>query len=149
MTDMSAKDPAARGDDENEGRLLAGRYRLTTRIDEGGAGEVWQARDERLGRDVAIKLLGADADEAFREGFAAEARTAAAGVHPDAGTVLEAGRPSGATSTAWASSRTSFSRVDRRTRRWRRKTCSAFGSMGVRRPFAPHALASARRSIAS
>src|SRR5213594_3129386 len=46
-----------------EGRVLAHRYRLFERIDEGGAGEVWRGRDEKLDRDVAIKLLGADADE--------------------------------------------------------------------------------------
>jgi serine/threonine protein kinase len=76
----------------NEGRLLAGRYRLVERIDEGGAGEVWQARDERLGRDVAIKILGPSADEAFRERFADEARRAAAVVHPNVVTVFDEGR---------------------------------------------------------
>ena len=75
-----------------EQRLLAGRYRLTTRIDEGGAGEVWQARDERLGRDVAIKLLGANADDAFRERFADEARRAASVIHPNVVTVFDEGR---------------------------------------------------------
>src|SRR5438270_293334 len=40
------------------GRVLAGRYRLLERIDEGGAGEVWRARDDKLDRDVAIELLG-------------------------------------------------------------------------------------------
>jgi tRNA A-37 threonylcarbamoyl transferase component Bud32 len=75
-----------------EQRLLAGRYRLTTRIDEGGAGEVWQARDERLGRDVAIKLLGANADDAFRERFADEAHRAASVIHPNVVTVFDEGR---------------------------------------------------------
>ncbi len=75
-----------------EGRLLAERYRLTLRIDEGGAGEVWQARDERLGRDVAIKIVGPSADEAFRERFADEARRAAAVLHPNVVTVFDEGR---------------------------------------------------------
>lgn len=75
-----------------EGRLLAGRYRLALRIDEGGAGEVWQAHDERLDRDVAIKLLGARADDAFRERFAEEARRAASVLHPNVVTVFDEGR---------------------------------------------------------
>jgi serine/threonine-protein kinase len=73
-------------------RLLANRYRLIDRIDEGGAGEVWRARDEKLGRDVAIKLLGPDADDAFRARFADEARRAAAVVHPNVVTVFDEGR---------------------------------------------------------
>src|SRR2546425_10365447 len=75
-----------------EGRVLAHRYRLLERIDEGGAGEVWRARDEKLDRDVAIKLLGADADDAFRARFADEARRAAAVVHPNVVTVFDEGR---------------------------------------------------------
>jgi serine/threonine protein kinase len=73
-------------------RVLANRYRLIDRIDEGGAGEVWRARDEKLDRDVAIKLLGPDADDAFRERFADEARRAAAVVHPNVVTVFDEGR---------------------------------------------------------
>ena len=72
-------------------RLLATRYRLIDRIDEGGAGEVWRARDEKLDRDVAIKLLGADADDAFRARFADEARRAAAVVHPNVVMVFDEG----------------------------------------------------------
>ena len=72
-------------------RLLATRYRLVDRIDEGGAGEVWRARDEKLDRDVAIKLLGPDADDAFRARFADEARRAAAVVHPNVVTVFDEG----------------------------------------------------------
>src|SRR5256885_55228 len=73
-------------------RLLAKRYRLLERVDEGGAGEVWHARDEKLGRDVAVKLLGAGADDAFRARFADEARRAASVVHPNVVTVFDEGR---------------------------------------------------------
>jgi serine/threonine protein kinase len=77
---------------EPEERVLAGRYRLLERIDEGGAGAVWHATDERLGRDVAVKILGPDADEAFRERFADEARRAASVQHPNVVTVYDEGR---------------------------------------------------------
>ena len=73
-------------------RLLAKRYRLLERIDEGGAGEVWRARDEKLEREVAVKLLGAGADDAFRARFADEARRAASVVHPNVVTVFDEGR---------------------------------------------------------
>ncbi len=92
MKDMPSEERAAHPDDATEGRLLADRYRLTKRIDEGGAGEVWQARDERLDRDVAIKILGPSADEAFRERFADEARRAASVIHPNVVTVFDEGR---------------------------------------------------------
>src|SRR5260221_4770302 len=73
-------------------RVLAGRYQLLERIDAGGAGEVWRARDLRLGREVAVKILGSGAGEAFRGRFADEARRAAAVSHPNVVTVFDEGR---------------------------------------------------------
>ena len=73
-------------------RLLAGRYRLVEPIDRGGTAEVWRAHDERLDREVAVKLLGREADRAFRERFTNEARRAAAVGHHNIVTVFDEGQ---------------------------------------------------------
>jgi serine/threonine protein kinase len=74
------------------GRLISDRYHLMGRIDSGGTAEVWRARDIRLGRDVAVKILGAEADRAFRERFTDEAKRAAAVAHPNIVTVYDEGQ---------------------------------------------------------
>jgi len=60
--------------------LLAERYHLEERIATGGMGVVWRARDHRLGRDVAIKLIRPEYadDPTFRQRLDLEARAIAA-----------------------------------------------------------------------
>ena len=60
-------------------------YRITAKIGEGGMGEVWRARDTKLNRDVAVKILpeafAADPDRMAR--FTREAQVLASLNHPN------------------------------------------------------------------
>src|SRR5687767_8033286 len=75
-----------------------GSYLVDRRLGAGGMGEVWRARDERLGRDVAIKVLlprsatDADLGGALQD----EARAASALNHPNVLTVYDVGDHHGA-----------------------------------------------------
>lgn len=78
------------------GRVVAGRYELSTLIGQGGMGQVWTAYDQRLDRRVAVKLLrpdkvaGQEADE-LRRRFVRECRVTAQVDHPGLVTVHDAG----------------------------------------------------------
>jgi hypothetical protein len=76
---------------------LSGRYRLEERLAGGGMGTVFSARDERLGRRVAVKLLKEDLaeDPDFVERFRREARAVAALVHPNIASVFDYGEDAG------------------------------------------------------
>ena len=72
--------------------VLDGRYRLGEVIGRGGMASVYTARDENLGRDVALKLFGpqsADADELKRQ--EAEIQLLATLNHPSLVTLFDAG----------------------------------------------------------
>lgn len=84
-------------------RVIAGRYRLLSPLGEGGMGTVWRARDEVLGRDVAVKevrapagLPGSDVERMYarleREAWAA-ARVANRNVVTVYDVAMEGGRP--------------------------------------------------------
>ena len=78
------------------GRRL-GPYEILTAIGAGGMGEVYKARDTRLDRIVAIKVLPthlADRSE-LRERFEREARTIASLNHPHICTLFDIGQQDG------------------------------------------------------
>jgi eukaryotic-like serine/threonine-protein kinase len=85
----------------DEGDLIAGRYRLISRLGAGAMGVVWQAQDERLHRTVAIKQLllapglsHIDADEANRRAMR-EGRITARLHHPHAIAVYDVAEHAG------------------------------------------------------
>jgi len=78
------------------GRQL-GNYEILDKLGEGGMGEVWRARDIRLGRPVAIKVLplAVAGDPTRRQRFEAEARAVGALNHPNIVAVYDVGEDDG------------------------------------------------------
>ena len=78
------------------GSLVAG-YRIESRIGAGGMAVVFRARDERLGRSIALKVMAPEwtEDEEFRRRFVAESRAAARVDDPHVIPVYEAGAAGG------------------------------------------------------
>jgi eukaryotic-like serine/threonine-protein kinase len=78
-----------RGPAVSEVRKKLGQYEVRSRLGSGGMGEVWRARDPRLHRDVAIKVLpdalAREPDHLAR--FEREARSLAALNHPNIGAI--------------------------------------------------------------
>lgn len=79
------------------GLTFGGRYELQSRIAIGGMGEVWQATDLVIGRQVAIKILKDEylGDPGFLERFRAEARHAALVNHEGIANVFDYGEEDG------------------------------------------------------
>ncbi len=78
------------------GQLYGDRYRLQLRIAIGGMGEVWQAEDELILRQVAIKILKEEylSDPNFLERFRTEAKSAALVEHEGIANVYDYGEDS-------------------------------------------------------
>ena len=72
---------------------VAGRYRLERRVGEGGMGTVFHAHDERLEREVAVKVIKSEHfdNDAVRQRFQREARTVARIDHPGVVAVFDSG----------------------------------------------------------
>src|SRR5450631_1136103 len=73
--------------DFKPGDRLGDRYLLSSKLGEGGMGEVWKARDTELDRDVALKVSKAE----FTARFKQEARAMAALSHPNICQIYDVG----------------------------------------------------------
>ena len=73
------------------------RFEILGDLGAGGMGRLYRARDPRLGREVAIKVLSERLDRSreFHHRFAQEARSASALNHPNIVTIYEVGEPDG------------------------------------------------------
>jgi serine/threonine protein kinase/Tol biopolymer transport system component len=74
-----------------------GNYEILDKLGEGGMGEVWRARDERLNRTVALKILPSDLahDPQRRARFELEARALGTLNHPNIVAVYDVGEDAG------------------------------------------------------
>ncbi|MFZ1007324.1 MAG: protein kinase [Candidatus Sulfotelmatobacter sp.] len=81
---------------QEKGQVI-GHYRVIEKIGSGGMGDVFRARDERLGRDVALKLIRPTSNDNpdHRRRFELEARAAASLNHPNICTIHEIGQQDG------------------------------------------------------
>src|SRR5688572_9698639 len=104
-----------------------GSYRIISLLGAGGMGEVYRAFDERLQREIAIKVLPASNahDPAAAGRLVREARAAAALNHPNICTIHEVARTRGRPSLRWSSSRALHSRARCRQAQGCRRTWSS------------------------
>src|SRR5437868_5661140 len=74
-----------------------GPYEIVAPLGAGGMGEVYRARDTRLGREIALKVLPDDvaADPARRQRFEQEARAVSALNHPNILSIYDVGSENG------------------------------------------------------
>lgn len=80
---QSASRPPPESDARTDSHPKFGRYRLVKELGKGGHGRVYQARDDQLQRDVAIKVtIRNQLDESRRASFLTEARIVASLDHP-------------------------------------------------------------------
>jgi len=80
-----------------EGMLLGERYEIISKIGAGGMSDVYKAKDHRLDRFVAVKVLKSEfsEDRNFVAKFRTEAQSAAALIHPNIVNVYDVGQQEG------------------------------------------------------
>lgn len=81
------------------GQLIGNRYRVESQVASGGMATVYLATDQRLDRQVAIKVIHQHlaSDPTFQEKFVLEAKTAAKLAHPNLVNVFDQGSDAGTT----------------------------------------------------
>jgi non-specific serine/threonine protein kinase len=99
MLTNDAKSPASPAKIRDRGDIMrqqVGQYRITGQLGEGGMGVVYRAHDERLGREIALKMIRSrGVDQRARERFWREARAAASLSHPAVCQIHEIGEDDG------------------------------------------------------
>jgi non-specific serine/threonine protein kinase len=99
-TGETSPDPSVRRAGEEptiqEAPARIGRYTVQRKLGQGGMGVVYAARDERLGRTIAVKTLsGLATDDTARQRLWREARAAASVNHPNICQIYEIGEDEG------------------------------------------------------
>ena len=80
-----------------EGMIVGERYEIISRIGSGGMADVYKARDHKLNRLVAVKVMKAEfsEDKDFIAKFRKEAQAAAGLAHPNVVNVYDVGEDNG------------------------------------------------------
>lgn len=86
-----------------EGIIIGERYEIISRVGSGGMADVYKAKDHKLDRLVAVKVLKAEfrEDTTFVAKFRKEAQAAAGLAHPNVVNVFDVGEDRDCTTSSW------------------------------------------------